>query len=213
MDRKYISNVAEAGAIPFLIPVRPSFEEDIPALLSRLDGILLSGGVDVHPSFYKEEPKNKLGHVDYTRDKFEIALSKYCIEKKVPMLGICRGMQILNIVEGGSLYQDIQSELPDSIQHSQKTYDSVGNHFIKIDEGNFLRNIYGEMGFVNSYHHQAVKKLASAFEAVAWSSDGIVEAMVHKENANIIAVQWHPELLDEKESHSIFKYFTTLMSR
>ncbi|MPW24859.1 gamma-glutamyl-gamma-aminobutyrate hydrolase family protein [Alkalibaculum sp. M08DMB] len=211
-DEDYIIKVKQAGAIPFLIPVRPSFEEDIPNIMNRLDGIILSGGVDVHPSFYNEEPKIKLGYVDQIRDKFEISLAKHCINKKIPILGICRGMQLLNVVEGGSLYQDINSELPDSVQHTQKTYDRVGNHYIKIEENNFLRDIYGDKGFVNSFHHQAIKKISPNFQAIAWSTDGLVEAMIHKENSNIIAIQWHPELLEEVQSLNIFKYFTTLMS-
>lgn len=210
-EESYLKKIKDSGSIPLMIPVRPSLIEDIPQIIKKMDGIILSGGVDVHPSFYNEEPMKGLGHVDYVRDEFEIELARYCIEKMIPILGICRGMQVLNVATGGTLYQDINTQLESSIQHTQKTSDRVGNHHIEIKENTFLYKVYGKRGFVNSYHHQAVKDLSEDFEAIAWSEDGLIESMIHKNNQNVIALQWHPELLDVKESESIFKFFTNLM--
>lgn len=208
-ESNYMYKISKSGGIPFLIPVRPALCEDIEIILSKLDGIVFSGGVDVHPIFYNQEPLSGLGKVDLERDEFEILMIKKCVTKDIPFFGICRGLQIINCAFGGTLYQDIDCQIDEGylIQHSQNFKDKYGNHTIKIKEDSFLYEIYGKNGFVNSYHHQAIKDLAYDLEAVAWSFDGLVEAVNLRSNSKCFAVQWHPERMEDTYSQRIFDYF------
>ncbi|MFZ7133721.1 MAG: gamma-glutamyl-gamma-aminobutyrate hydrolase family protein [Eubacteriales bacterium] len=206
VEETYIQKIKNADAIPLLIPVRPSLEEDIPMIMKKLDGILFTGGMDLHPSFYGEEPTIGLGEFDVVRDNLEITLAKYCITNDIPVFGICRGMQVLNVAAGGNLYQDIYTQTDTDIQHIQRTLENFATHHIKLEKKTFLHKIFGDRGFVNSHHHQGVRNLGENFEVIAWSEDGLMEAMMHK-NKKIIAVQWHPELMNTKEAQDLFKYF------
>lgn len=206
VEEAYVSKIKNSGGIPVLIPVRPNLIDDLDSLIERIDGFLFIGGVDVHPSFYNEEPHPKMFQFDLIRDEMEIALAKLCIEKNIPALGICRGLQVLNIAGGGTLYQDIPTQINNAIQHVQKTVESFPTHHIDVSKNSFLYDIFGEKGFVNSHHHQCVKDLGEGFEIVAKSCDDITEAIIHKTN-KIIAVQWHPELLETEEALNIFRHF------
>ena len=149
-------------------------------LLERLDGVILSGGDDIHPIHYGEEPKQGLGQVYPERDEMEMALTIACIRQETPVMGICRGLQIINVTLGGDLYQDIYRQMPgrDLLLHNQNIDGEFGNHSIDIDSNSFLYDIYKQkIGWVNSFHHQAIRNLSSALKAIAWSKDGIVEAV------------------------------------
>lgn len=207
----YIQKIINAGGIPLLIPVRPTMEVDIPDIINKLDGLMLIGGGDIHPSFYGEEPHIKLGKFDQIRDKLEIAFTKYCINKGIPILGICRGLQVINVAAGGTLYQDIYSQRNATIQHAQKTLENFGTHYIDIVDDNFLFDIFGSKGFVNSHHHQGIKDLAKGFNIIASSRDGVIESITNMQK-NIIAVQWHPELMDNRQSQEIFNSFIDIIS-
>ncbi|NTW70863.1 MAG: gamma-glutamyl-gamma-aminobutyrate hydrolase family protein [Eubacteriaceae bacterium] len=207
IEESYVDKVHKGGGIPLLIPTRPSLLEDVPELIEKLDGIILSGGVDVHPSYYGEEPMRMLGYVDVVRDEFEIALFKQALERKISVFGICRGMQLMNVALGGTLYQDIPTQIEESIQHNQMTKGHIPNHYVHFDGESFLREIYGEKGFVNSFHHQTIKAIADGLVPTGWSKDRIIEAVEYKGNSNVFGVQWHPELTDDKESFELFKYF------
>ena len=217
-ETNYTEAVKNAGAIPILIPVFTSSEKDLEQLLERIDGVILTGGQDIHPIHYGEEPKQGLGQVFPQRDEMEIALTIECTRQDTPVLGICRGMQIINVSFGGDLYQDIYRQIAgkELLLHNQNIEGEYGNHSIDIDSESFLYDIYKQkIGWVNSFHHQAIRNLSSALQPIAWSKDGIVEALIHKNYTNIFGVQWHPEKMWDKDAFSLnlFQYFVDICKK
>lgn len=210
INEDYTKAIELAGGIPLVIPFSLN-KETLEQALNMCDGLLLTGGADVNPFLYNEERSKKLGNIKPERDLYEKEL--YCIakEKKLPILGICRGMQIVNVLEGGTLYQDLEyreCNKDRQIEHLQKDNKTYPAHYVEIKEGSHLFNIFktNEVA-VNSYHHQAVKDLASDFIITAKSRDGIIEGFESKEK-RIICVQWHPEkMLNDSKMIEIFKYF------
>lgn len=208
----YVQSILNAGGIPFCIPIGVEKEND--QLFDVLDGLLLTGGVDVHPHFYEEEPHPKLGEIMLERDKFEIALTQQGLNKGTPILAICRGIQILNVALGGTLYQDIYSQCEGKvILHSQIADRSVASHFVEINKQSKLFEIIEEQKIpVNSMHHQSIKKVGNHLNIVATASDGIVEAAELDESIHpfCIAVQWHPEemaVVGDEYSKKLFSSF------
>lgn len=190
----FVTAVQQADAIPVVFPISdPAEAKDY---LSKVDGLLLAGGQDVSPLLFGEEPSLKLGATNPARDAFEIALVKEAIHQSKPIFAVCRGLQLLNVAYGGTLYQDV-SDYPDlAVQHIQLTHFETGAHTIAIDLDSTIGKIFGRQYVVNTYHHQAIKDLADPFKAVAWSKDGLIEAFEAKSpNQSIVAVQWHPELM------------------
>lgn len=194
----YIVAIERAGGIPVILPITENLETLTP-LLQKLDGILFSGGSDVHPNFYGENPRFGLGLIEPKRDNHEVNLAqKVLYETELPVLGICRGMQILNVATGGTIYQDLQSQKPEGINHSvRKALRHYPFHPVKIEKESVLYDIYQveEIG-VNSFHHQAVKQLGKGFKATMTAPDGIIEAMEWEKNRFVVAVQWHPEMME-----------------
>lgn len=189
----FVNGVQQADAIPVVFPIsEPAEAKDY---ISKVDGLLLAGGQDVSPLLFGEEPSLKLGATNPARDAFEIALVKEAIHQAKPIFAVCRGLQLLNVAYGGTLYQDV-SDYPDlAVQHIQLTHFETGAHTITIDDST-IGKILGKQYVVNTYHHQAIKELAEPFKAVAWSKDGLIEAFEAKSpNQSIVAVQWHPELM------------------
>lgn len=190
----YFKSVIKAGGIPMVIP--PSEETDtIASMLDSLDGILLSGGADINPLFMKEDPINELHNINPYRDRQELLIVKMAADRQIPILGICRGVQIMNVALGGTLYQDIYSQAEGKlIKHSQDLDRAYASHLVYIDEDSMLSKIMDTTTLpVNSFHHQAVKDAAPGFKICARSSDGIVEAIESTEYKSMIGVQWHPE--------------------
>ena len=184
----YGRQVSMAGGMTVLIP-RDSGAE----VVSKLDGIVLSGGADVDPTIHSPEEDPGLSKFEPGRDSHEFEILNKAIEKDVPVLGICRGIQVINVHAGGTLFQDI----PDHA-NIKKPYDAR-HHKVRFKAGSILSDIYGSEIEVNSLHHQAIKKIAEGIEAVGWSSGGeateeVIEA-IEVDNSRILAVQWHPELL------------------
>lgn len=183
-----------------------------PEFSDEYDGLILSGGSDIHPSYYNEEMDGSV-NVDKLRDKAEFELVKAFVEKKKPILGICRGYQILNVAFGGSLYQHISN----ANEHSSFVSGVDLVHDVTVSKDSFLYNLYGEKFPVNSAHHQGIKKLGDGFEVIATAHDGkTIEAIRHKEMP-IIGVQWHPERMcfdkkreDTVDGKEIIKYFLSL---
>jgi len=198
-DFDYVEGVAEAGGVPVVLPpvAGARAAED---LLDGLDGLLLSGGSDLDPGYYGTEPVPELGVTMPERDAFEIALLEHALRRKIPILGICRGMQILNVALGGTLYQDLPSQMDHMVLlgHRQETPKWQPTHEVEVDGGSKVAEILGTDELkVNSYHHQAIKDLASGLVAVACSPDGVIEAV---ESSNLskrwmIGVQWHAEAM------------------
>lgn len=207
MKRDYSRAIVKAGGIPILLP-----SEGIPhinRLITKIDGLLLSGGGDVDPALFGEEPHRHLGNVTPERDHFEFQLAKAMLQGEKPMLGICRGMQVINIAAGGNIYQDIYSQCQAPIlQHSQRAPAQHASHFIQLEKGSILQSIMGEKSVkVNSYHHQAVKDVPDPFVVSARSSDGIIEAIESSTHRFVVGVQWHPEALRDAYSSKLFAEF------
>ena len=196
VNSDYVIAVTLAGGTPLLLP--PVADSAVArAQLAIVDGLLLTGGPDVDPLLYGEEPLAKLGAVNHRRDRYELELVTGAEEAKKPMLGICRGVQIINTAYGGTLYQDLSYSSDYRLNHFQSGAErDVLWHTIDIDPSSSLARIVGSASLaVNSYHHQAVKVAAPGFQVTALSKDGIIEAIERPGDHFVLGVQWHPELL------------------
>ena len=190
---EYVQAICVGGGAPVIIPV-PQNRETLHTVFDRLDGLLLSGGPDVNPRLYGEQPLGGLGEIDEGLDYMEIEAARIAFRDDLPILGICRGIQILNVSLGGTLYQDIPSQVKESINHTQKAEKSILTHSIQIEGKSRLHRIFKRKEvWVNGKHHQAIKDLAPGLIVSARAADGIVEAAEHPLKKFIIAVQWHPE--------------------
>jgi putative glutamine amidotransferase len=189
----YHKTVAANGGIPVILPfINPEITLET---LPLCDGIILSGGEDVDPQFYGQDPHINLGPTLPDRDLVEIEIVKYAIRNNIPILAICRGVQILNVALGGTLIQDIPSHMKEPIQHSQTVERRRDTHWVKISEDSKLFQILGSDQIrVNSLHHQAIDMVAKDLRVVASSSDGIIEAVEYICSSTFtVGVQWHPE--------------------
>ena len=207
-NRAYVHAVESAGGLPVLIPMIKDLNI-LTALLSRLDGILLSGGIDVHPSHYGEEVHPLTQEVDIELDEFEITLASWAIQQDIPVLGVCRGMQLINVVLGGTLYQDIDNQYPDSIAHSQRHLPITHlAHHIIVEPGSRMEKILGAGEvWVNSHHHQAIKDPGKGVRITGRAPDGVPELLEVPDCRFVMAVQSHPE-----EIYSIEPAFKRLFS-
>lgn len=196
VNAAYVAALERAGAAPVLIPVLET-SQALDAVLARLDGLLLPGGVDVDPRRYGEAALPGLGQVQAEADHVELTLAHTAVERGLPLLGICRGQQLLNVAMGGTLYQDLQRQGATSLDHDgsrPRGRDSM-LHPVRIAPDSRLASLLGALEVhVNSLHHQGIKGVAPGLRAVAWSPDGVIEA-VEGEGAFQVAVQWHPEEL------------------
>lgn len=195
VNEDYVQSVLQNGGIPFILPVVDD-EEVLSTYIEQLDGLILSGGHDVTPQYYGEEPMQKIGETWELRDWFDSLLVEKALEKGIPVLGICRGMQVMNVLHGGSLWQDLSYMKDVEIKHLQGHSPELVTHLVDIEEGSQLHELMGENHvMVNTFHHQAVRELGQGFKATAFSADGIVEAIEHEEHPFYLGVQWHPEML------------------
>ncbi|MGB9814064.1 MAG: gamma-glutamyl-gamma-aminobutyrate hydrolase family protein [Thermovenabulum sp.] len=199
LNEGYYLAVERAGGIPIIIP--PLEEETLKGVLDLVDGVLISGGPDVDPLIFGENPIRELGEVNPLRDKAEIFLVKEAFFRKKPIMGICRGIQVINVALGGNLYQDLPSQVRDCIKHSQSAPRWYPTHKVKIDKGTTLFEIYNSQEVkVNSFHHQAIKEVSPYLKAVAYAPDGIIEAVESSaEGVFILGLQWHPEGMWHKD--------------
>lgn len=207
---KNLNAITKNGGIPIIIPVNGDLDT-IDAYLDKVDGVFFLGGNDVHPYYYGEEPLKEMGFIYPIRDEFEIQLFKRAFERKLPILGICRGCQVINVAKGGTLYQDIYSQVDGCKGHSPSGIDTQeGYHTVKIDQTSKLYDIMKEeISLVNSFHHQCVKDLAEGFKATAYSTDSLIEAFEYEGEQFCLGIQWHPECMIEKHPkfNEIFKAF------
>lgn len=208
----YIVAIERAGGIPVILPITEDIET-LTTLIEKLDGVLFSGGSDIDPNFYGEYPRFGLGMIEPKRDIHEVRLAqKVLFETTLPVLGICRGMQLLTVATGGTLFQDLSSQKPEGINHSvPKAVRHHAFHPVKIEKESILFDIYQveEIG-VNSFHHQAVKELGKGFKTTMTAPDGIVEGMEWEDSRFVVAVQWHPEMM-EGQVASIRPIFTAFV--
>ena len=193
LRKTYSESVRNAGGIPVIIPITDD-ESALRDAVSLLDGLILSGGEDVHPNYYNEDPIEELGEVNPTRDLYDLCLIRLAMEKDLPLLGICRGFQIINVAFGGTLYQDIPTQYNTSINHSQKVPSNIPTHSITLLPSSMIANVTGKQELeTNTFHHQAIKEVAPDFRVTAWATDSIPEAIESTTGRPIWAVEFHPE--------------------
>lgn len=207
----YYQSVLQAGGIPFIIP--PFSDTDkLGALLDRLDGIIFSGGGDINPLLLGEEPIKELHGITPQRDRQELLLARMAYDRQIPMLGICKGIQTINAALGGTLYQDIHSQMDGvRIKHSQDQDRRYPSHVVSISKDSILSSLFGESLEVNSFHHQACKEAAPCLRVTAMSSDGVIEAVESNEYKSIMGVQWHPETFILRGSTEMLPIFQWLV--
>ncbi len=205
----YMEGLEEAGAIPLMPPLTQK-PEVLDYFLDQCDGILLTGGHDVSPAVYGREPTPQCGETCPERDGMDVAFLKGAVERDLPVLGICRGFQLMNAAYGGVLYQDLPTELSSQIRHRMEPPYDRAVHTVRLEEGSPLRQLLGteELG-VNSRHHQGVRELAPCMRPMAWAEDGLVEACWMPGKRFVWGVQWHPEhaYRSSPESRQILEAF------
>lgn len=196
----YVKGIELGGGVPIIIPITERIE-NIEPILSFLDGIMFTGGQDIDPQHYGQSAENKLGPLCPERDEQEIALAKKVLyEMNIPVLGICRGHQILNVAAGGTLYWDIETQRPEAMNHT--CFHSPKHHLAhesKILDDSRISKIFGKSVIgINSYHHQSIEKIGSGFEVSMMAADGIIEAMEYPGDRFVVSVQWHPEMMIDR---------------
>jgi putative glutamine amidotransferase len=197
----YARAVENAGGLPVVLP--PLEPAAIPALVDSLSGICLSGGPDLDPSAYAAAPDAHLGPVEPDLDAFEFAVARRADQLGIPVLGICRGCQALNVARGGTLHQHLPDVTDGSVAHRQTASGREPTHTVRIDPASRLAGIVGaEELAVNSFHHQAVDQLGRGLRAVAWAPDGVVEAIESDGSSLYLGVQWHVETLVHFDRHA-----------
>lgn len=212
VSQAYSSAIERAGGIPVLIP--PQTDPDaVRTLCERLDGILFTGGGDLDPATYGETRIEECGPAEPGRDALELALARLALNQGMPVFGICRGMQLLNVARGGTLYQDLKAQRPEDPPHPILDYQGPRNalgHAIEVKPGSPLARIMAVTSLrVNSFHHQAVKAAGENVEILAWAEDGIPEGMIVSGHPYAVAVQFHPEdlAIADAASQNLFDAF------
>lgn len=207
LKQDYLDAVAGAGAIPLVVSPEATSATDL--VVSRIEGLMLVGGLDVHPSSYGEPLLNDTVDPSPDRDALELALLRSALSLRVPILAICRGHQVLNVARGGTLWQDLPTQRPDGLRHSQRGDPHSPGHTLSVADGSLLRQIVGSEHLeANSFHHQAVRELGRGLRPTAWSSDGLIEAVEDPAHRFVLGVQWHPEeMLDSAPHRALFASF------
>jgi putative glutamine amidotransferase len=200
LQERYARALQQAGAVPLVLPIMSA-----PATLRRvvesLDGVVVSGGnFDIHPKYYGERAIKSLGKIREERTEFELGLIALALKRDMPVLGICGGAQAINVVLGGSLYQDIRSQVAGAAEHEQGHLKDRGGHAVNIVAGTKLRRIVGRKSMeVNTTHHQSVKKLGKGLIVNAAAADRVIEGIESSDHSFVLGVQWHPEFLVHRD--------------
>jgi putative glutamine amidotransferase len=204
MGQQYVRVIATGGAVPCIIPLLADDERTLRAIFDRLDGLFLAGGVDIEPSGYGELRREWCGLTDPARDAVETKLLGWAADVELPVLGVCRGVQMINVAHGGTLMQDIAREKPDAAKHDyfpqQGFHDrALVAHPIRIESGTRLHALLGESASVNSLHHQGIKRLGAGLVSSAVAPDGVIEGVEGANGRFLVGVQWHPEELVDSD--------------
>lgn len=210
LDPVYGRAILQAGGLPLIVPIVD--EEDIPLLCERLDGLIVTGGGDINPTLYGEEPHVRLGAVYPGSDQYEKELILNFLELDKPFIGMCRGMQMLNVSLGGTIYQDLEGQYEGTLyQHKQLAMRTHRTHSVTLEDDSRLLKIMGEKTFnVNSFHHQGVRGVSEKLVVAARAADGLVEALESENHQFVMGIQWHPEefaLQGDEASKKLFERF------
>lgn len=214
MSQRYILTLTAAGAIPWLIPLVD--DATLRGIYEGLDAVFLPGGADIDPATYGAAPHPLCDRTDRDRDRVEVALARWALEDEKPVLGVCRGMQLINVASGGSLYQDLAEELPGALKHDYFPFRGQSfardylAHEVRVAGGTRLAQLMGAGPLrVNSMHHQGVKTLGHGLLPAAVAPDGLIEAIEGDRDGYLVAVQWHPEALTDTDARprAIFSDF------
>lgn len=208
----YINAVIRAGGVPMVLPINEDAEV-MRRMVESIDALIMTGGEDIDPVYYNEEPIPQQGEIVPERDAFDIQMIKLAAERNIPILGICRGHQLMNVAFGGTLYQDIPSQVkPKTIKHSQKAPSWYGTHKVELEPNSILAAVLNKTSvYTNTFHHQAVKDVAPSFIVTARTSDGVVEGIEMKGNKKVFGVQFHPEAPTSNGSDEFLPIFTYLV--
>jgi putative glutamine amidotransferase len=214
MNYRYFTALAQVGAVPIMVPLLTSDDDALRVMYERLDGIFLAGGVDVDPASYREDRLDVCGRTDPDRDQIELQLTRWALEDGKPLLGVCRGLQVVNVACGGSLYQDV-APAERFIKHDYFPDQGYARDFlahdVSVEPGSRLARIFqAPVIRVNSMHHQGIEKLGRHLEATIHSPDGLIEGIEGVRDTFVLAVQWHPEVLIEADAGArrLFSEFT-----
>jgi putative glutamine amidotransferase len=212
VNSSYIKSVLRAGGVPVVLPINDN-PEVMRKMIASVDALILTGGEDVDPLKYFEEPLPVLETIDPERDSFDITLAKLAVERGIPVFGICRGHQVMNVAFGGTLYQDFPSQMKTNvIKHRQQAPAWHGTHQVHLEKNSVLAKVLGKTTVMtNSFHHQAVKDMAPGFVATGHTSDGVVEAMEMKGNPQVFSVQFHPESPTSQGLNDLLPIFVYLV--
>ena len=213
VNNTYINSILKNGGVPYLIPVTDDVEV-LRQIVAQLDGIVFTGGEDFAPAYYGKEEHEKLGEVNVTRDTYDLTLLKLATDRNIPTLGICRGLQLINVGMGGTLYQDLPAEKPSDINHRQEEEGTVPTHSVSVVEGSVMHNIFGKQEIqVNTFHHQAIEKLAPGLKIVGWSNDSVPELIEAYPHRQILGTQFHPEIFTAAGDALMGKLFKFLVNK
>jgi len=208
-NRSYVDRILQSGGLPIALP-QVDARDDVSAILTRLDGLLLTGGHDLDPSSYGQTPHEALGRVQPERSASDLAYARAAVRSGLPVLGVCLGLQVLNVSQGGDLYQDLPSLIPSTVTHRQEITERMNPaHTVTVTAGTILcRLVATEVLEVNSTHHQAAWRIGEGLVVSARAPDGVVEALEHPGLPFCVAVQWHPEeLAGRREHRALFESF------
>ncbi|HEX8392697.1 MAG TPA: gamma-glutamyl-gamma-aminobutyrate hydrolase family protein [Longimicrobium sp.] len=205
MNQRYFLACTSVGAIPWMVPLLENDPETLRGIYDHLDGVFIAGGVDVDPASYGAERHALCGRTDLARDYVELMFARWALEDGKPVMGVCRGQQVINVAAGGTLVQDCAELFPGAIKHDY--FPGAGwardylAHEIRIAPGSRLQAALGDTAMVNSMHHQAIDRLGEGLIASAWAPDGLVEALEGtREGQFLVGVQWHPEMLIDTDA-------------
>lgn len=212
VNHDYVESLERAGCVPVLLPVLADLS-DVKRQMEGLDGIVLSGGYDIDPALYGEAPVWGQNFTLSEVDRFYLAVIRAAAALEKPLLGICKGLQAINVAFGGTLYQDLKAQFPGSIQHNQQAPRNNATHYITVEPDSFAGGVLPEHTYVNSYHHQAVKDLAEGFRVTARSDDGVIECIERIGDSFICGVQWHPEMMAKFGDPLMSKLFEGFVRR
>lgn len=209
VNDNYLRSVENQGGLPIILPFTKN-KEHIKSLVSRIDGLVLTGGQDVYPLHYGEEPLQGLGQVWPERDQFDFALLEAAIERGIPVFAICRGHQVVNVYRGGTLYQDLKYDENCTIKHWQNQSPGMPYHTVDFTVDSKIADILGKTAWVtNSHHHQTVKVVGKGLKITGRSKDGTIEALEATDYPWLVTCQFHPEMMtkESQEAQALFKAF------